>query len=144
MKRDISPRLQEIVHALPIRKGMKVMEIGCGSGVVARELSNKLDDGYVLAIDRSPKAISQAIKMSSAQLKNGNLEYINSSIEELEFAHNDYFDIIFAIRVGVLDGRHPERKNLALDKIRRLLKPGGKLYIDGGKPLQEIFTKLIQ
>jgi hypothetical protein len=43
-----------------------------------------------------------------------------------------------AIRVGALDGRHPEAEQASLAAIRAALKPGGRLYIDGGEPLREI------
>ncbi len=42
------------------------------------------------------------------------------------------------MRVGALDGRHPDAGKLALEKIRAALKPAGRLFIDGGDPLQEI------
>lgn len=44
----------------------------------------------------------------------------------------------FAVRVGVLDGRHPAARAQALDRITRALVPGGRLFIDGGDPLQEV------
>ena len=50
----------------------------------------------------------------------------------------ELFDIAVAIRVGVLDGRHPEREKESLDRISKALKKNGNLYIDGGNPLKEI------
>jgi SAM-dependent methyltransferase len=40
--------------------------------------------------------------------------------------------------VGALDGRHPQIGQKALRQIAKALKPGGRLYIDGGNPLREI------
>jgi cyclopropane fatty-acyl-phospholipid synthase-like methyltransferase len=57
MSKTISPRLAEIVAALPLRPGMRVLEIGCGPGVAARAVLKRLGNGHVLAIDRSAKAI---------------------------------------------------------------------------------------
>ncbi len=48
------------------------------------------------------------------------------------------FDLAFAMRVGALDGRHPEIERQALECIRSALVPGGRLFIDGGDPLREI------
>lgn len=50
---SLSPRLAAIVDALPLRRGMRVLEIGCGPGVAAREVARRLEDGHVLGIDRS-------------------------------------------------------------------------------------------
>jgi trans-aconitate methyltransferase len=57
---ELSPRLLQIVEALPLRPGMRMLEIGCGPGAMARELARRLPQGFVLGIDRSTKAIGQA------------------------------------------------------------------------------------
>ena len=48
------------------------------------------------------------------------------------------FDMAIAVRVGALDGRHPEIEKQSLKNIARLLTKEGKLFIDGGNPLKEI------
>jgi len=55
---SLSPRLAAIVDALPLRPGMRVLEIGCGPGVAAREVARRLRGGHVLGIDRSQKAMT--------------------------------------------------------------------------------------
>jgi len=42
------------------------------------------------------------------------------------------------VRVGALDGRHPEAGDLALRRIAAATKPGARLFIDGGNPLREV------
>ena len=48
------------------------------------------------------------------------------------------FDIAFAVRVGALDGRHPEIERQARRRIAAALTRQGRLFIDGGDPLREI------
>jgi ubiquinone/menaquinone biosynthesis C-methylase UbiE len=104
----ISQRLLEIINSLPSKNGVRVLEIGCGTGVAAREIVNRIGDGKVLAIDRSSKAIEQAIN-SASEISNGRLQFIQSKIEEFELPKEDQlYDIAFASRVGALDLRHPE------------------------------------
>ena len=55
MGQDLSPRLAACINALPLRQGMRVLEIGCGPAAAAREVSRRIGDGFVLAIDRSSK-----------------------------------------------------------------------------------------
>lgn len=138
MKHTISQRLLEIINALPLKNGIRVLEIGCGTGVVAREIVKRFENCYVLAIDRSPKAIEQAIKNSQAEIKSGKLKFIQSNIETFDNPDDEpKFDIAVAIRVGALDGRHPELEKQSLTRISNALKKSGKLFIDGGNPLIE-------
>jgi hypothetical protein len=46
MTRDLSRRLTAIVDALPLRPGIRVLEIGCGSGATARAVANRIGDGH--------------------------------------------------------------------------------------------------
>lgn len=136
---SLSPRLAAIVDALPLRPGMRVLEIGCGPGVAAREVARRLRGGHVLGIDRSKKAIALARAGSKAELASGRLSFRGVAIEDFELASDDSpFDLAFAIRVGALDGRHPDVFERACDRIAAALKPRGKLLIDGGAPLRLI------
>ena len=135
----LSKRLAEIVEALPLPEGMRVLEIGCGTGVAAREVLKRVGNGHVLAIDRSMKAIQQAISGSKDELQSGRLTFKHIAVENFELDSEEaLFDIVFAIRVGALDGRHPEIAEQALGQIAKALKKNGRLFIDGGKPLYEI------
>ncbi|XXX77446.1 class I SAM-dependent methyltransferase [Sorangium sp. So ce134] len=139
MSRDLSPRLAAIVEALPLRPGLRVLEIGCGPGVAARAVAKRIGDGHVLGIDRSAKAIAQAIAGSEAELASGHLSLRHVAIEDFELEEGEGpYDIAFAVRVGALDGRHPEAGRIARQRIRRALAKGGRLYIDGGDPLREV------
>ena len=138
MERKISKRLEEIVTALPLSEGLRILEIGCGTGVVAREIAKRIKNVYLLGLDRSAKAIEQAISSSHAEILTGKLHFQKAAIEEFEFDGDELFDFAFAIRVGALDGRHPEIEQKALSNIAKALKLNGKLFIDGGRPLQEI------
>jgi ubiquinone/menaquinone biosynthesis C-methylase UbiE len=64
MESKLSKRLSDIVSALPLKDGVRVLEIGCGPGAMAREISKHIGKGHILAIDRSAKAIQQAISGS--------------------------------------------------------------------------------
>jgi hypothetical protein len=53
-------------------------------------------------------------------------------------ADEDPYDIVFAVRVGALDGRHPEAGEQALQRISAATNVGARLFIDGGDLLREI------
>lgn len=135
----VSPRIAGFVQALPLERGFRVLEIGCGPGVAARMVANRVGSGYVLAIDRSEKAIALAIKQSASEIAAGTLGYRRVAAEDFQLPPDEpLFDMAFAMRVGALDGRHPEVGIKALARIKAALKPKGRLFIDGGSPLFEI------
>ena len=138
MRQTISQRLLEIVEALPLTHGIRVLEIGCGTGAAAREIAKRIGNGNVLAIDRSAKAIEQAIRSSQTEINKGTLRFLQTKIEAFELPEDQQkFDLALAVRVGALDGRHPELEQQALLKIAAALTDNGKLFIDGGNPLKE-------
>jgi hypothetical protein len=48
------------------------------------------------------------------------------------------YDVVFAVRVGALDGRHRRAGEQALRRIASVSTEGARLFIDGGNPLGEL------
>jgi hypothetical protein len=42
------------------------------------------------------------------------------------------------VRVGALDGRHPNAGGRTLERIARATTPHARLFVDGGDPLREV------
>ncbi|MHA4740650.1 SAM-dependent methyltransferase [Dyadobacter sp. MSC1_007] len=138
MKTKLSPRLQKIVDVLPLKEGMRVLEIGCGPGSAAREVARRIGRGHVLGIDRSVSAIRQASTYSAGEIGSATVSFRTVAIEDFQLDDNEEkFDLAFAVRVGAFDGRHPEIEDKALIRVRLALKAGGKLYIDGNFRFQQ-------
>ncbi len=128
-----------MVAALPLTPSARVLEIGCGPGAAARAVAARLPSGHVLAIDRSAKAIAQARAACADEIAAGRLSVRQVAVEDFVPAPGEApFDIVFAVRVGALDGRHPEAGRLAIARIAAVLAPGGRAFTDGGDPLREI------
>jgi cyclopropane fatty-acyl-phospholipid synthase-like methyltransferase len=139
MTRDLSDRLRAAVDALPLREGMRVLEIGCGPGAAAREVARRVGDGHVHAIDRSPRAIAQAVAGSEAEIASGRLTFQQVTAEDFTLPEGwPPFDLAFAVRVGALDGRHPEAGRRALDRIAAALTPTGRLLVGDGASMAEV------
>jgi ubiquinone/menaquinone biosynthesis C-methylase UbiE len=136
----LSPRLLEFVNALPLRPGLRVLEIGCGPGAAAREVAQRVGPaGHVLAVDRSAKAIAQLNASAAELIAAGRLTARHMTAEALELAPGEArYDLAFAVRVGAFDGRHPRAGSQALERLGRVLVAGGRLFIDGGDPLREV------
>jgi cyclopropane fatty-acyl-phospholipid synthase-like methyltransferase len=139
MAKSLSPRLIAIVNALPLKEGIRVLEIGCGPGATAREIARRIGEGHVLAIDRSAKAIVQARRGLQAEISSGRLSLRQVAIEDLELEPGEApYDLAVAIRVGALDGRHPEVEREARRRIAAALTSRGRLFIDGGDSIRAI------
>ena len=135
----LSPRLQAIVDALPVRPDSRVLEIGCGPGAAARAVAARLVTGHVLAIDRSAAAIAQATKAAADEIAAGRMSVQQVAAEDFVLSAGEQpYDIVFAVRVGALDGRHPEAGARALDRIARTTTRDARLFVDGGNPLREV------
>jgi hypothetical protein len=65
----VSERLRTIVEQLEIEPDDCVLEIGCGHGVAATFVCERLEDGHLTAIDRSPKMIEGAKRRNAGYIK---------------------------------------------------------------------------
>jgi cyclopropane fatty-acyl-phospholipid synthase-like methyltransferase len=135
----LSPRLAAIAEALPLQPDSRVLEIGCGPGALARALADRLTTGSVLAVDRSAAAVDQAVAGSAAQIGAGRLRVRQVAAEDLVLPPDEEpFDLVVAVRVGALDGRHPEVGRRVLQRLAAATAPGARLLVDGGDPLREL------
>ncbi|MEU3273401.1 SAM-dependent methyltransferase [Saccharomonospora sp. NPDC006951] len=138
-KGALSPRLAAIVEALPLRPGMRVLEIGGAPGAAAKAVAHRIGGGHILVIDRSAKGVALIERNAAAEIEAGLLSVRCSAAEEFRLAAGEpLFDIAFAVRVGALDGRHPDAGRIAKERIAAALVPGGRLFVDGGAPLLEV------
>jgi ubiquinone/menaquinone biosynthesis C-methylase UbiE len=118
----VSERLRSVVERLAIRPGDRVLEIGCGHGVAATLVCERLDGGRLTAVDRSPKMIAAAARRNAAHVEAGRAEFLVARLEELDLGDRR-FDKVFAVRVGLFH-REPERARALVEPY---LAPGGKL-----------------
>jgi trans-aconitate methyltransferase len=116
-----------------------VLEIGCGPGAAARAVAARLVTGHVLAIDRSAAAVAQAEAAAAYEIATGRMSVRQVAAEEFTLGAGEQpFDIVFAVRVGALDGRHPESGSRALERIAYATTKAARLFVDGGDPLREV------
>jgi ubiquinone/menaquinone biosynthesis C-methylase UbiE len=116
----VTDRLRAVVERLDVQPDDRILEIGCGHGVAATLVCERLDGGRLTAIDRSPKMVEAAKRRNAAHLEAGKVEFIVAALEELDLGERR-FDKVFAVRVGLFH-REPER---ARRLAERWLVPGG-------------------
>jgi ubiquinone/menaquinone biosynthesis C-methylase UbiE len=125
----VSDRLQRLVERLALRPGEHVLEIGCGHGVAATLVCERLDGGAYTAVDRSPAMIAAARRRNAAHVAAGRAEFLVMALEALDLGDRR-FDVIFAARVGLFH-REPAR---ARGYAERWLAPGGRIVTEYDAP----------
>ncbi|MFC7490296.1 MULTISPECIES: SAM-dependent methyltransferase [unclassified Knoellia] len=127
----LSPRLRDAVDALELRPGMRVLEVGGAPGAAAREVTRRIGEGFVLVVDRSPKGVELTRRACADEIAAGVLEVRQVAVEDARLEPGEApYDLAFACRVGVLDGRHPQRRDDALASLRAMLVEGAPILID--------------
>ena len=136
----LSPRLAAVVDALPLRPGLRVLEIGGAPGAAAKAVCARVaPGGHVLVIDRSAKGVALVSRNAAAEIAGGLLSVRRVAAEDFVLLDGEPpFDLAFAVRVGAFDGRHPRAGVRARERVRQALVPGGRLFVDGGAPLLDV------
>jgi ubiquinone/menaquinone biosynthesis C-methylase UbiE len=118
----VSERLRQVVDRLELAPDDRVLEIGCGHGVAATMVCERLETGRLTAIDRSRKMVEAAGRRNRRYVEAGLAEFLVGTLEELDLGERR-FDKIFAVRVGLFHREPARGRELAT----RWLAPGGTL-----------------
>lgn len=97
----------------PIKKNMKILEVGCGTGLFTREFVKT--DAQIMAIDISPDLINIAREKTVAN----NVEFKIQNAYNLEFEDESFDGIVGSSVLHHLD------LSSSLKEFYRVLKPGG-------------------
>lgn len=120
----MSERLRAIVERMDIRPDDEVLEIGCGHGVAATMVCDKLRSGHLVAIDRSRIMIEASIRRNKQCSEAGKAEFHVADVLSFD-PGTRRFDKIFAIRVGLFHRDAAGARGI----IEKWLKPHGKIFL---------------
>lgn len=79
----------KLISGIDVKGNESILDLGCGDGVLTKQLSELVPGGKVIGIDASVGMIQTAEK-----LKSGNLTFICMDINNM--AYENVFDIIFS------------------------------------------------
>ncbi len=122
-----------------VRRGQRVLDLAAGTGDLSARFSALVGkDGEVVFSDINAAMLAQGRDRMIDEGRLANLRYVQADAQQLPFP-DDYFDCV-SIGFGL---RNVTDKQLALNAIFRVLKPGGRLLVlEFSKPLHEPLRKV--
>ncbi len=111
----------EAVRALDVREGDRILDAGCGSGVLAELLARRKGTD-VLGLDANPRAI----EFASRTFKRRNLAFRTAWLEETDLPESRFDKIV---SLEVLEHLTLEQEQRTLTSFHRLLAPAGLLVV---------------
>ncbi len=122
--RKIIDNPRRVLDASDLKPGQRVLEIGPGTGYYSVEVARRIGRwGRLTCLDIQREMLRETRRRLHAG-DSGGAQFVQGGAEHLPFASAS-FD--HAILVGVL-GEIPDRSR-ALQEIRRVLRPGGRLSV---------------
>ena len=122
--REIYSARDAIVAAIGLKPGDRVADVGTGTGLFVRPLSESVGpDGWVFALDIAPKFLRRVAAIVDA----GGLSNVTPVLcgEDSVSLPPDSVDVVFLCDVY----HHFEYPTPSLASIRRSLRPGGRLIL---------------
>ncbi|WP_164699844.1 class I SAM-dependent methyltransferase [Modestobacter sp. KNN46-3] len=130
MAADASARLSWAAHVADPGPGERVLEVGCGHGVLLSLLAARLTTGSVLGLDRSATMTTAAAVRNAAAVAAGTVALQTAGLADADLP-DAAFDLVVAVHVGAF-WRAPGEEHAV---VRRVLAGGGRfLLVD--QPLQ--------
>ncbi|MEO9310051.1 MAG: methyltransferase domain-containing protein [Nitrososphaera sp.] len=138
-KRKIGPfqSTTKLVSIAQLRKGDRVLDLACGTGIVISEILPKIGrTGHIVGVDSSISAIKIAKKWLNG---NSNVDFMIADVENLHF--NEEFDAV-TCQYALFFFPNADR---VLQNIKHCLKKGGNLAIavHGARDSVPYFSSII-
>ena len=119
----------QLVKHARIEAGQRVLDVGCGTGVVAVTAARR--GAKVTGLDLTPELLARA--RENAELAEVDIDWHEGDVEQLPFADGT-FDVVVS-QFGHMFAPRPE---VALAEMLRVLKPKGTIAFATWPP--ELFT----
>ena len=117
---EINPLRLNFIKSSVNLKGKKVLDVGCGGGILSESIANAGAD--VTGIDQGDKVIQ--IAKLHAKESGVKIKYKHINIEDFYKNTDERFDVITCLEML----EHVPDPNSIINTCSKLLKPGGKIF----------------
>jgi len=126
------PVAEDLIEAAQLIPGERVLDVGCGTGVVTRKAAEKVTSaGEVAGLDVNSSMLAVAREITP---KGVAVDWYEASAEAIPLP-DDSFDVVLCqMSLQFMPGRLS-----ALREMRRVLEPGGRLVLNVPGPTPPLF-----
>lgn len=117
MEDEHGKNVLKFLESISFDKPFTFLDVGCGNGWVIRKIVKEKNCKKAIGIDKSKKMIIQAKKKIECKE-----EFIHTDIESMKYSGK--FNFIFSMESLY----YADSIEIALEKIYKLLKPGGQFF----------------
>lgn len=158
--------VESIINKYKDKPGLKVLDVGTGSGNIPITLAKYLHDSRIVTIDISDDALIVAKQNAELNEVTENIEFIQKDVFSNSFPNNFLFDLIisnppyvekneygnlheeivnYEPRIAVTDENDGFSFYKRIAEISKtLLKPGGELYFEMAKGQSNYITSILE
>jgi len=128
-----APAAKALVEIAALHPGERVLDVACGTGVVARLASEAVGiDGTVAGLDINPGMLAVARATTPAGTE---IEWHEASAEAMPLPDASFDAVLCQMGLQFV----PD-KQAALRQMRRVLAPGGRLILNVPGPVPQLFS----
>lgn len=157
--------VEMIIEENKSRSGLKILDVGTGSGNIAIALAKNLPDPNILAIDIMPEALKVAGYNAESNNAGSCIKFSQIDIMDKTCEINTGYDIVVSNPPYISDLEYPGLQNeivnyepvqaltdyqdglsfykVISDRAKNLLKSGGKLYYETGIGQDKIISDIM-
>lgn len=119
----VSERLAWAAGVVAPRPGERVLEVGCGHGVLVSLLADRGCE--VLGVDRSPAMVAAAGRRNRTAVEAGRVRLQAAVLQDADLGP-DAFDVVVSFNVRAL---HDPAQEATWDVVDRVLAPAGRVVV---------------
>ena len=112
---------EQAIALMDLQPTDRILDLGCGTGWASRRLARIATEGEVIGIDVADEMLRRA-EQASAAIRN--VRYLWGSAENIPAEDNSFTKVL-----SVESFYYYADQGKALDELRRVMAPGGRLFI---------------